>query len=177
MASGFPHFVFHWFLSNMWAHSNWWFSFWISLASVMESLPSSPECQCLIHLHQVPPQEDLDLITFCFTVLSFTGNGDSEKKKEESTHFSVNLPNGRRHTFPCGSCRSFWRGQSQEVGELTPWSRAPLRYFFVCLFVFASLRFLKSLSFPSLSVGYLVPLVFKDPDVLSFLQMERWRLV
>lgn len=47
-----------------------------------------------------PQQEDLDLITFCFTVLSFTGNWDTEKKREESTRFFSKLTQREKKHLP-----------------------------------------------------------------------------
>ena len=75
----------HWFLSNMWAQSNWWFSFWISLAFVMKSLPSFSDCQCLIHLHQVPSRKIQILLLF---VLQFDRLQEigTQKNRAEPTH-------------------------------------------------------------------------------------------
>ena len=98
----------HWFLSNIWARSNWWFSFWISLASVMESLPSFPDCQCLIHLHQVPSRKIWILLLFVLHFYHLQEIGTQRKTEQNLPMFLIELLKGRRYTFTHGLQGNSW---------------------------------------------------------------------
>ena len=98
----------HWFLSNIWTRSNWWFSFWISLASVMESLPSFPDCQCPIHLHQVPSRKIWILLLFVLQFYRLQEIGIQRKTEQNLPKFSIELLKGRRYTFTHGLQGNSW---------------------------------------------------------------------
>lgn len=136
----------HWFLSNMWAQSNWWFSFWISLASVMKSLPSFSDCQCLIHLHQVPAGR-FGCYYFLFYSFIIYRKLGHQKIEWDLTIFSIELINGKRYTFICGPGRNSWivaiLGRRKEK-----WDSNPIFLKFCCCCCYY--KFLKKLSSQSL---------------------------
>lgn len=139
----------HWFLSNMWTHSNWWFSFWISLASVLQSLPSFPDCQCLIHLHQVPSRKIQILLLFVLQFYRLQEIGMQTEIEKNLSRFSVKweiffYSMGEDTPLLTDRAETPGLGRSQQVGELALSCRSPLRYFE--FFVFVSFRFLNNLS-------------------------------
>lgn len=133
----------HWFLSNMWAHSNWWFSFWISLASVMKSLPSFPDCQCLIHLHQVPSRKIRILLLFVLKFYRLQEIGRQRKIEQNLPMFSVELLSRRSYAFTYRSSRISWVVAVPGAGRGGTLIQCPLEIF---CFVLVSFRFLKMLS-------------------------------
>lgn len=153
----------HWFLSNMRTHSNWWFSFWISLASVLESLPSFPDCQCLIHLHQVPSRKIQILLLFVLQFYRLQEIGMQREIEKNLPRFSVKweiffYSMGEDTPLLMDRAETSGLGQSQQVGELALSCRSPLRY--SEFFVFVSFRSWTILVPDQKSMWYLVHVIF-----------------
>lgn len=125
-----------------------------------------------------PQQEDSDLITLCFTVLSFTGNWDTEKNREESTQALSGTSQGEKvhlHFWAWMYRLSFIAAAA--VGETRDYNQILPGVIF-CLFTLLCFcfRFLKDIRSWSVSISYFVPVAFMNLEVLSLLQIEKLRL-